>query len=184
MNELTNILKKEVEIDDITLRYSKFDLSIPGDFLLKKFTIYITIDDKEQAICDVYTSTSYEIVPYIDNTLSDNESNKSTDKSSPDKSNSDLLLRYGSYWVILRFLFIEIWTLLLIKGLKVGENTTFFDNKIASILEWLQKLRSMNISFDDKFPFTYEGSFTTENVLKKQFQIMDRPYYPYLNHKK
>lgn len=175
IREITNLLNRKLGLaeDDKTLKlgYQKYDLAIPGDFMLKKVTIYIDIDGKDQNLCDVYNSTSYEIIPY----------DVLADKGISNTSNK----KYGSYWVLLRFLFIEIWALQMIKGVneKAGKDTSFFNNKINIILGWIAGLRE-STKDNVKFPMTYQGVFIKENVSKKSLQVMRQPYYPALEEKR
>lgn len=71
-----------------------YQLYIPNDFRILKHTVYVKNGDRPTAICDVYNSAQYELIPYT----------------------FDGPKRVASLWVKMRFLCIDAWISLIITG--------------------------------------------------------------------
>lgn len=76
--------------------YVRYHLNIPSDFQITKHTLYAQVGADQIALADVFNSPEYELIPYT-----------TVDK-----------VRVGSPYVLLRFIFIDIWVVKLIIGLE------------------------------------------------------------------
>jgi hypothetical protein len=149
-----------------TISFIKYSLNLPTDFQIIKWTIYLTTDKNQTPIMDVFNSSSFELIPYI------NGSGPTTG------------IKYGNLFVLLRFKFIDLWVLRLI--LNIGsDNEKFIKSKIGEILNQIRLIRDyVDIkSKEDLFQLSdYAGVYINETVAKKKL-ITERgerfpPYYP------
>ncbi len=136
----------------------KYKLNIPGDFQTRKHTIYASINGRQTALADIFNSPVFEMIPFK---------------------------KVGNYkvanlWVILRFIFIDVWVLKLILNI-TGDAV---QPRIHSMLARADSVRK--IIYTDllsTFQLTnYMGNFLDEFVAKKKLikDIGDRVpnYYP------
>jgi hypothetical protein len=72
-----------------------YNLNIPSDFQITKYTIYAVVKGEQIALYDVFNSPVYEMIPY---TIVDK-------------------IQIGCPYVLLRFIYIDIWILKLIIGI-------------------------------------------------------------------
>ena len=124
----------------------KYTLNIPDDFQIVKHTIYLTGAREQVAVADVFNSPAYELIPYS-------------------CVNS---VRVANPWVILRFLFIDIWVLRLVAHIsKVDAATTAA--RVSAVLARCDLLRTY-IAKDlaATFQFDYVGNYVNESVAKKK----------------
>jgi ribosomal 50S subunit-associated protein YjgA (DUF615 family) len=143
-------------------KYTKQNPRIQEDFRLTRNTIYATINNSAVPIIDVFNSGQYEIIPH--------EKYKAT------------------YFVSLRFLLVDVWTLIFIKN--IGKINEFYANKqiqekmrkIKKIYEKIEKLNKI-----DLFPLpigdNYFGIFVDERIERKKMEKQHRfipSYYPYI----
>jgi hypothetical protein len=75
--------------------YVKYNLCLPSDFQITKHTMYAVVNGEQVPLYDVFNSPTYELVPYT-----------TVDK-----------IQIGAPYVLLRFIFIDIWIVKLIIGL-------------------------------------------------------------------
>lgn len=152
-SEEINVIVKQIEYyvkpyRGMQIKYVKFHLNIPSDFQILKYSIYLT-DGKEQShLLDLFNSTAYEMIPYVISTA-----NGTKNIANP--------------WVILRFLFIDLWVLKLIMNLKDGNQIT---DKILINLEHADKVRSFIMQdIQSTFQLTnYHGVYLNEKIEKKK----------------
>jgi len=143
------------------LTYVSHRLNIPDDFQLKKYTIYLVDGKSHTPIADVFNSSQYEMIPYIN-----------VGK-----------FKVGNPWVLLRFMFIKIWTLRMILNASF-KRPDIVIRKITTTITNCDRLRKM-IYNGDVLAFQsvdYTGIYINEYVAKKQFikNIGKRfqPFYP------
>lgn len=148
---IESIIKKKIGGNkNLRITFIKYPLNIPSDFQLVKHSIYITGRD-QIPVADVFNSTEFELVPWwkMDN------------------------VKIGNPWVLLRFQFIDIWTLRMIQNIG-SDKTGFIKQKMKSILDRaipLHVLIMETISSNPEKMFqleNYEGVFINESVAKKK----------------
>jgi hypothetical protein len=143
-------------IDAPTLKYVKHDVHIPVDFQLIKYSIYSEENGTNNHILDMFNSTSFELVPYLDGNI-------------------------ANPWVILRFLFIELWVLKMIMSTKNQSDKCeifrkYTTNTAKELRLYIEKNPSSVFSLND-----YKGVYIKESVSKKKLvmiQGMLPVYYP------
>ena len=142
----------------------KYGLNIPSDFQILKYTVYAVVNNEQIALFDAYNSTTYELIPY---TIKNN-------------------IRVAGIYVILRFLFIDIWTLKLI----IGVGGASLQGRIISLLKLVDSVRNLipDESTTDLFQLCdYAGVNTSDLVAKKKLIAGKgfRPgnYYPAIGNK-
>lgn len=119
--------------------YTKYSLNIPVDFQLTKHSIYVN----DEAICDVFNSTEYEMIPF---TVRDN-------------------VKYAGWAVVMRFIMIDIWVLRLMDSLLSGK----LSGRINQLKAAAAQLRKQRPEFDKLFQMdNYEGRFIDEKIAKKK----------------
>lgn len=140
------------------LSHIKYQLNMPRDFRLEKYTVYQR-GRETVALFDVYNSTAYELVPFTPGPF-----------------------KIGAPYVLMRFLFINIWSLRVLNS--SGKNAGI-KNKINVQLTQAKRLRQYitKMNKQDLFQLTnYAGIYIDEKVAKKQLirEIGDRfsTYYP------
>lgn len=133
-------------------------LNIPSDFQIMKYGVTIT-SGKHTAQMDIYNSAEFEIIPYA-------------------VSAGGVFV--GNPWVLLRFIFVEIWNL----GIIAATTGSDFSGRIDKLCVNADMLRkSAYDTFVESFQVShYYGSQTNEDVAKKKM-IRDlgerfRTYYP------
>ncbi len=143
---------------DITVKEQ--ELHIPKDFRTKRFTYYINITTDrgivEKPFMDVFNCTQFELVPYF-------------------KSNGIMI---GAPYVQLRFIFIDLWVLRVIKNLQLISGDVL-NIKVAKLWAMAEYFRGMNTDIQ------YTGVYKDYNVDKKMSGLNQQkrffPYYPYLH---
>jgi hypothetical protein len=138
---------RNVHIASHEVTYIEYPLNLPNDFQITKHTIYIDNGKDKLPILDVFNSTCYELIPYSEA--------KADGKP----------VKIANPWVIMRFLFIDIWILKLVTAL--GTKMT---DKISHLLTQAASLRK---HIYDDLPATfqlnnYAGVYTNEAVAKKK----------------
>ncbi len=142
---------------DITVKEQ--EMHIPKDFRTKRFTYYVNlITDRgivEKPFMDVFNCTKFELIPYFN-------------------SNGIML---GSPYVQLRFIFIDLWVLRVIKNLQLITGD-ILNNKIHKLWGIAEFFRSMNVEVE------YTGVYRDYTIDKKMSGLNQNkrffPYYPYL----
>lgn len=155
VDTVTNIISRKVTAfgeKNIKIKYVRQNMGIPIDFQLTKHSLYAVDGANQIFIADVYNSTQYEIIPRV-------------------KIGNVFV---ASHWVILRFLFIEIWVLELIGGLKNDKKSVEGKQKIIHV--WARKLQAHQWN---RFPLDYTGQYLNEMAAKKLLMQGNIPnYYP------
>ncbi len=129
------------------LTYMYYSLNLPDDFQILKYTIYMSTGKDQVALADVFNSSAFEMIPF---TWRDN-------------------VRVGNLWVILRFLFIDMWVLKLILNLD-SNSAEFIKTKIVDTIKRADIVRT-NIAADMPVHFqidNYVGRYIDENIAKKK----------------
>jgi len=153
-NQLQRFLYKFTKFDII---YKKQELHIPKDLRTVRYTYYMQIQTSkgivEKPFLDMFPVLAYEIIPC--------------------KSLNNILI--GTQYVLLRFLFIDLWIIRVIKSLG------FLSPKILNIkLSYLWKLI---LFFHDNYQLPGDtkwiGTYKNETIEKKISALLQRSYYPY-----
>jgi hypothetical protein len=148
--------------------YVKYHLNIPSDFQIVKYTVYALVNGEQVALYDTFNSPEYEMIPYTVN----------------DK------IRVAAPYVIMRFIYIDIWIIKLLIGMDSGDKVSGFEARITSLAgtaslvrEYIAKLLD-DRKIDLLFPLDYIGINTSESVAKKKLISLNRcripNYYPAL----
>ena len=142
---ISNILKNQFHIDK-HISYSSYDLNLPDDFRILKYTFYISDNKLDRiSLMDVFNSSSFELIPFKFTFLPNVQR-----------------IKIGNHYVLLRFKFIDLWSLKLIFNL--GHKDT---SLISGILWNISALRKITISADPSELFqldNYVGNFIDESV--------------------
>lgn len=152
---------RRVKVGHDRTAWVKYGLNIPSDFQILKYTVYAVVGGEQVALYDAYNSTTYEMIPFkIINGI-----------------------RVAGLYVILRFLFIDIWTLKLI----IGVGGASLQGRIASLFKLVDVVRDMVsvATASELWPTSenmYMGVNTSEAVAKKKLiagkGFKSRNYYP------
>lgn len=173
-NQLLASLQKYVS------KFSKFqitireqELHIPKDFRTKRFTYYINSSSEkgttEKPFLDLFNCANFELIPYTK------------------IQHGETHINIGNKYVILRFLFIDLWIIRLIKnmGLLTTEILQKKVDRITSIIDKIRDVLGEKIQ-DANFIGVYKDydqskKIDSINQIKKFY-----PYYPeiYKNEKK
>jgi hypothetical protein len=144
---------------EVTMREQ--DLNIPKDFRTSRYTYYIKNDGSEKPFLDLFNCADFEIIPYF--------------------KHETLLL--ANKWVALRFLFIDLWVVRIIKTLGLLSDD-ILNKKIVNIWQCIEYFRCDQC--ENKID-GYIGTYRDYGIDKKLsiFSQNKRffPYYPdvYLN---
>jgi hypothetical protein len=151
------------------LNVVRYDLKIPTDNFLLKYTFYISHNETQTPLFDVFNSTSHEVIPWSHNIKN---------------------LRVAGDLVIIRFKLIDLYATRLILNLKTS-NQEFMRRKIHEIIGQISGVRNRvlaEISSDPlkvfKITNQYVGNYIDEIVALKK-KIIDKNdhrmfgrYYP------
>lgn len=132
------------------LTHVKFALNILDDFQLVKHTIYVN-DGRDQApLADVYNASAHEMIPFRVSTQAGRS------------------VRVAGLWVLMRFLFIDMWVLRLINAL--GGHTGPHA-RVDALMRRAYEVRALIMKAPaDTFQDTdYEGCYVDERVAKNKF---------------
>lgn len=167
MNNLKKIVEqtvKKVLGDTYGVLFVKYDLKLPIDYQLDKFTFYITKNSDQIALLDIFNSTSYEMIPFYNrNILGSN-------------------VKVAGDFVVLRFKFVDLYTTKLILNLGTS-NERFMKNKINEILDQIDRVRRNVYRKLEAKPFfvfqleNYEGIFEEENIARKKLMMKEKNYF-------
>jgi hypothetical protein len=179
-NELPKFARLQVISDDVkrtiaditaqvpTATYVKYELHLPNDFQIVKYIVYKDAT-KTRSIVDIFNCAEFEIIPFV---VSNNT-------------------RIANLWVLLRIMFIDIWTIRLL--INAGSGTSFSTERIKTLIKLTEKIRNVqsvenaetveNTEFKDVFPKSnYYGVYVNESVVKTQMlkELGERlqPYIP------
>jgi Methylase involved in ubiquinone/menaquinone biosynthesis len=154
------------------------NLNIPSDFQITKHTLYISNGQVRVPAADIYNCTAFEMIPFVEVELDTKMPTAvRTAKAKAPK------LRIGNPWVLLRFLFMDIWVLKLILNSDV-RGQAFIHGRIRELVSMSEKVR--DAAYKD-LPATFQlnnygGQYISETVAKKRI-IKERGerfpmYYP------
>lgn len=165
-DRITNLLQRGGEKSKAIM--SKFDLKIPNDKFLEKFTIYIMeSESKRTPIADVYNSLDYDVVPFSED--------------------ASTRFRYSGIYATIRFKLIDVYASKLILALGTT-NEDFIKAKISTTIAQIFELNDIATKLVIKDPFivfqkeNHAGLYIAENVLRKKLikdQERLRKYFPY-----
>lgn len=137
----------------------EYNTHIPVDFQLIKHTIYVN----DKAICDIYNSPQYELIPY---------------RQVGER-------KLANWFVVLRFLFIDIWLMRLIGNIAssaqaAGSRQTDLSKKIKLAQSHVDKMLDKNPT--ELFQLSnYEGKYIDEKIAKKKIALLQprmAPIFP------
>lgn len=152
-NSIERIVQKINTLQNTKITFIKYLLNIPTDFQIIKYTLYVVDNGDQTPIADVFNSSQYELIPFT--------------MGSDDYKN----IKIGNQWVLLRFLFIDIWTLRLILNLNPNDSKAeFIKSRIRSNLNRAELIHTkIKSKVDQLFQMSdYVGIFIDENIAKKQ----------------
>jgi hypothetical protein len=141
------------------ITYKEQQLNIPKDFRTKRYTFYINIETErgivEKPFLDLFNSAEFEIIPFaIFNGIC-----------------------IGDKYVILRFLYIDLWILRLIYALGIITND-IINMKIDHYWFLINEFRG---NYGDKLKTTnFFGIYRNYLVDKKQENLKGKKYTPYI----
>jgi len=138
------------------LSYKKQNVGIPKDFRIEKHCIDVMNNGKSYTILEIYNSSSFEIIPYIE-------------------INQRMI---GNPYVLLRFFMIDYWIIQYITSLgKMPLNVC--KNKLSNIIKCTSTLRSTGI-IHHGFGKKYTGSYINEFIADKLRRLDTERHAPYL----
>lgn len=145
---------RKIKVTHSRTSYARFNLNIPSDFQISKHTMYAVVGGEQIPLYDVFNSPEYEQIPY--NVI--------------DK------IQVAAPYVLLRFIFIDIWIIKLIIGIgrvKTGSGKEAgLKQRIKSLSVLTNKLRdyidARIVEPFSVFPLTAVGVNTSETVAKKK----------------
>jgi hypothetical protein len=149
---LKNISDMLRDITKHKVYYRIDDISVAGDYWLKRATFYIN----KFPLLDVFNSLEYEIVPYL--------------------ITNDRII--GNPYVLCRFFMINLWSVITLFIKKIINRQTL-DNVQISIINNLEKLR---LDKDNVFGLQYKGIMKNLVNEKKKMIIKEQAtnsFYPY-----
>lgn len=164
INELTEMASRVLSDERNALRrvkvghdrcvWVKYSLNIPSDFQIIKYTVYAVVHNEQIALFDAYNSTTYELIPY----------------------NIKNNIRVAGLYVILRFLFIDIWTLKLI----ISSGGASLQGRIASLLKLVESVRNLipDESVTDLFQLSNYAGVNTSDIVAKKKLIAGKGFRP------
>lgn len=137
----------------------KYHVNLPNDFQITKYTLYISNGRDQLPLVEVFNSAQYEMIPY------------KTYQSTITNNNKTLMI--ANPWVLLRFLFIDMWILKLILNLAGTTSERSITEKILKSVSLANTVRAKimesPLSTADTFQLTdYIGCYIPEAVAKKK----------------
>jgi hypothetical protein len=179
----SNSITKDFEnINFFMSRYTRFellkrehDIVIPNDFRISKTMFSFNIPNKKgeiskKAFLEVYNCCQFELIP--------------TKSYFRDKH----VYQIGNLFVLLRFLFIDIWFLRILTVMKTLEDS-IVDRKFRKVLLFIEKVYENEELWDGIFGLDYKGAYIDYRTSKKlkeakeKKKIKHRIYYPVLGMK-
>lgn len=153
----------EISGEEILKRFprttvEKHKLNIPSDFQIKKYTVYTSDGRSQTPVIEVFNSSKFELIPWV-------------------KIGG---YKVGNPWVLLRFIFIDIWTVRVIMKM-TGKDLSSRIQKLYSNATSTRAVVMKNI--ESSFQLTnYTGKYISEQVAKKklikEIGVRYPPYYP------
>jgi hypothetical protein len=171
---LMNYQELLIELQKYILKFSKFKISvrqqelhIPKDFRMNRYTYYIHIISErgtvEKPFLDLFNCAEFEIIPYTKTTSSEN----------------NIVLNIGNKYVMLRFLFIDLWVLRLIEtmGLISKDILNIKINKNLTIIEKIRDKLGVHLAEGN-----FMGIYKDYDIAKKRMLLEGKKFYPYYPH--
>ena len=156
-NELSSYLRTMTKY---SITYREQVLHIPKDFRTRRFTFYITVPTlkgtTEIAFMDVFNGGSFELIPF-------------------EKVQTYFI---GSQYTLLRFLFIDLFIIRLIKELNLLDSDTL-KKKLASLWDDITFVRDNKELAERNFGLNYIGIYHDYSVDKKIENSKAKVHYPY-----
>ena len=153
-----------------TIKYVNYELNIPSDFRIKKYIIYVLNNQGDRIpLIDIFNSPQYELIPFKKVSFNNNE------------------IKIGGLYVLLRFKFIDLWTLKLIYNI---DNTKMkrknIEYKIRNILSDIRFLKKITDEINDlselfqteNYIGTYIDEFLAKKKIIKESGLKHKRYYP------
>lgn len=132
------------------------ELHIPKDFRTSRFTYYVNVDSErggvEKPFLDLFNCANFEIIPCY-----------TSDK-----------MRIGYKYVMLRFLFIDLWIIRVIKSLNLL-TAEVLNKKLIYIWTLVDFFRNYTVNATIDFI----GVYRDPNVDKKISNLSEKAFYPY-----
>jgi hypothetical protein len=161
-DELLKELQKYVNtLSKFSITMREQELHIPKDFRTTRYTYYMQIQSErgmtEKPFLDLFNCAQFSCIPYttVDGIL------------------------IGHKWVILRFLFIDLWIVRLIKKLNLI-SADILDKKLINLWRLIEEFR---LGFGEKSVITkveYIGTFREYSIDRKLSKLQGKPFFPYI----
>ena len=141
----------------------KYELNLPTDFQLTKFTLYLVSNKHQRPLADIYNSSSYELIPWWEGTGKYKK------------------IKIGNPWVVLRFMFIDIWILRILLNMKKSDQII---NRIKLITQNTNKLQELAHELISSNLFKifqlgdYTGWYYSPTVVKSRMIKAQGVYFP------
>lgn len=120
---------------DLRVSWLQQKIYLPFDSRLRIYRVYAEVGEYKRRICTIYNSATYEIVPYIKR------------KGVP----------IGSRFVLLRFMFVEIWQYKIMRKIEAIDVTTM-EKAVEDLLEIAEKIRAITAEETLHYTGVYEPS--------------------------
>lgn len=174
-NELLSILQRYIsEFTKFQISVREQELHIPKDFRTRRYTYYIHIVSEhgvvEKPFLDLFNCCNFEIIPFTKvSSVNVNGISSSKDKV--------YTINVGNKYVILRFLFIDLWILRLIKNMGFISKD-ILDKKMDRIIAMIEKIR--NKYGEELQEYNFLGIFKNYDIDKKKITLQGKKFYPYI----
>ena len=162
-NDVKLLIQKAIKnrlqsITNKNIIYINYDLNLPDDFRIVKYIFYIS-DNKQDniSIMDMFNSSLFELIPYKNIFLKL-------------KNFGTYRVKIGNYYVLLRYKFIDLWSMKLILNLGTSDNE-FIEKKIKEILNDIKIIQNniKNTPPIELFQLdNYVGNYDDEYIAKKK----------------
>lgn len=171
IKQVAAVVRRVLGLSTNAVKYIKFALNIPSDYQIVKHVIYIN----GVGTIDVYNSTAYEMVPYY--TRRDLAAIKGDRPADNGRAGGGL--RYGTYWVLLRFMYINLWVLKLIISMQTSAKE-FLKGRTNEVVSAILALRgeTTKVARETLFILQYAGVYMSEAVARKKM-LKGRTYPRY-----
>ena len=161
-NELLRVLSKFInDLSPSKITFREQELHIPKDFRTARFTYYIKAGGSEKAFLDLFNCPAFELVPCL---------------AAHTSANKKTTLLVGHPWVILRFLYIDLWVARIIKALGLLPEEVL-KKKINYGLLLIDYFRAADKSFEN---VKFVGIHREAQIDKKNDMLsQEKRYFPY-----
>ena len=139
----------------VTITMKSQDLYIPKDFRTVRYTYYMTSKTHhgtvDKPFLDLFNCANFEVIPY-------------------DNING---IQIASKWVLLRFMFIDVWIVRFIKNIGALDEHTL-ENKLSLMWKIIDYFRSMS---ESTIKEQYIGTYINYDVAKKMDAMKQNKFY-------